>query len=50
MFEASDWEIAKKNPASMRRLPADVFGYVAYGYVDRIAGLVTEQRNLCLVR
>ena len=50
VFKASDWQIAKKNPATTRRLPADIFGYVAYGHVDGIAGLVLEQRDLCLVR
>ena len=50
VFEASDWQIAKKNPATTRRLPADIFGYIAYGHVDGIAGLVLEQCDLCLVR
>jgi len=50
MFEVSDGQIAEKDPATMRRLPADVFGYVAYGHVDGIAGLVMEKCDLYLVR
>ena len=50
VFKVNDWQIAEKNPATTRRLPADIFGYVAYGHVDGIAGLVLEQHDLCLVR